>query len=91
MAPLPPAPPGLYQAVGPTPAGHIPPTLDAGDAVGQSVHEEMIRHDARVRAEHRALAFTAMKTGLVPPILSTLGTSASALHAAIIQRNWQAN
>jgi hypothetical protein len=32
-----------------------------------------------------------MTTGLVPPILSALGTSAPAVHTAILERNWQAN
>jgi hypothetical protein len=94
MAPLPaipPAPPGLYQAAGTAPAGHIPPTPGAWDAVNQSVHEAMIRHHTRIRAEHFALAFTAMTTGLVPPILSALGTSAPALHTAILESNWQAS
>jgi hypothetical protein len=45
----------------------------------------------RICAEHFALAFTAMTTGLVPPILSALGTSAPALHTAILERNSQAS
>jgi hypothetical protein len=89
-APVPPAPPGLYQAVGPRPAGHAPTDPDAWDAVSQSIHEMMIRHHARVQAEHVALAFTAMTTGLVPTILSALGTSAPALRAAIVERGWPA-
>jgi hypothetical protein len=91
LPPVPPAPPGLYQAAGTAPAGHIPPTPGAWDAVNQSVHEAMIRHHTRIRAEHFALAFTAMTTGLVPSILSALGTSAPDLHTAILKRNWQAN
>ena len=95
MTPLrlpPPAPPGRYryQAAGTAPAGGIPPTADAWDAVGQSIHEAMIRHDKRIRAEHLALAFTAMNTGLVPRILPALGTSAPALRTAVLTGNWPA-
>ena len=87
---VPPAPPGLYQAPGPRPAGGIPPTPDAWYAVHRSVVEATILRDATlVRAEHLALAFTAMTTGLVPPILAALGTSAPALHAAILEPGWQ--
>ena len=65
-------------------AGHIRPAPDAWYAVQRSVHEAMIRHDTQVSAEHLALAVTAMDTGLVPRILSALGTSAPALRAAIL-------
>jgi Clp amino terminal domain, pathogenicity island component len=93
LPPLPPAPPGSYhyQAAGTESSGRIPPTPDAWDAVNQSVHEAMIRHHTRIRAEHLALAFTAMTTGLVPRILPALGTSAPALRAAILESSWQAS
>jgi hypothetical protein len=92
LCPPPPAPPGRYQyqAAATAPAGRIPPTADAWDAVGQSTHEAMIRHDRRICAEHLALAFTAMTTGLVPRILPALGTSAPALRAAILTSSWRA-
>jgi hypothetical protein len=76
---------------GTAPAGHIPATRDAWYAVRRSVAEATIRHDTRIRAEHLALAFTAMSTGLVPPILSALGTSAPALRTAILERDCQAS
>lgn len=90
--PLPPAPPGRYhyQAAGTAPPGRIPSTADAWDAVGQSIHEAMTRRDKRIQAEHLALAFTAMTTGLVPLILPALGTSAPALRTAVLS-NWQAS
>lgn len=88
--PVPPAPPGLYQAAGAAPAGRTLPTPDAWEAVNQSVREAMTRHHPRVRSEHLALGFTTMTTGLVPAILSALGTSAPALRTAILQRDWQA-
>jgi len=81
--PVPAAPPGRYQATSPRPTGHIPPTPDAWYSVQRSIHEAMIRHDTRIGAEHLALAFTAMNTGLVPRILADLGTSVPALRAAI--------
>lgn len=93
LRPLPPAPPGRYQyqAAGTAPAGRIPPTADAWDAVGQSIHEAMIRRDKRIHAEHLALAFTAMTTGLVPLILPALGTSALALRTAVLESSWRAS
>ena len=90
LPPVPPAPPGFYQAPDPRPAGGIPPTPDARYAVHRSVVEATILRDGTlVRAEHLALAFTAMTTGLVPPILAALGTSVPALRAAILERGWQ--
>jgi Clp amino terminal domain, pathogenicity island component len=85
--PVPPAPPGRYQAAGPRLAGHIPVSLDAWYAgLHRSVVEAVIlRHDSEVRGEHLALAFTAMTTGLVPRILAALGTSAAALRTAILE------
>ena len=89
LPPVPPAPPGLYQAPGPRPAGGIPLTPDAWYAMHRSIVKATILRDGTlVRAEHFALAFTAMTTGLVPPVLSALGTSAPALRAAILERGW---
>jgi len=88
LPPVPPAPSGLYQAAGPRPTGPIPPAPDAWYAVHRSVAEAQNRHDTRIRAEHLALAFTAMATGLVPPILSALGATATALRTAILESNW---
>jgi hypothetical protein len=91
LPPIPPAPPGLYQAAGTNPAGQINRTPDAWHAVRQSVREAQIRHETQVGAEHLALAVTAMETGLVPPIVSALGTSAPVLRAAVLGRLQQAN
>jgi hypothetical protein len=58
---------------------------------------ENVRHEARAQhapgpgTEHVALAIIAMNDGLVPPILSALGVSASALRAAILDRCRQAS
>lgn len=49
------------------------------------------RRNARISPGHRALAFTAVNTGLVPQILSALGTSAPVLRAAILDSDWQAS
>jgi Clp amino terminal domain, pathogenicity island component len=89
--PVPPAPPGRYRATGLRPAGQIPPTPDAWLSVHRSVHEAMIRHDSRIGAEHLALAFTAMNSGLVPRILADLGTSAPELRAAILRHHEEAS
>jgi len=86
-----PSPAGLYQAAGTAPAGHIPPTPDAWYAVHRSVAEAQIHRDTHIGAEHLALAFSAMDTGLVPLILSALGTSAPKLRAAILRHYQQAS
>lgn len=87
LPPLPPAPPGLYRITGPRLAGHVPLTPDAWYAgVHRSVVEALVLgHDDHIRAEHLALAFTSMTTGLVPRILADLGTSAPELRAAILE------
>jgi Clp amino terminal domain, pathogenicity island component len=87
--PVSPAPPGRYRAPGARPTRHIPPTSDAWYSVQRSIHEAMIRHDTRIGAEHLALAFTAMDTGLVPRILAAAGTSAPALRTAILRHQQQ--
>ena len=46
----------------------------------------MTRQDTHVGAEDLALAFTGMDAGLVPRILSALGTSAPSLRAAILRQ-----
>ncbi len=45
----------------------------------------------RGSVEHIALALTAIKNGLVPPILSAAGASGPALRAAILDRYRQAS
>jgi Clp amino terminal domain, pathogenicity island component len=47
-------------------------------------------NDQQAGVEHIALALTVVKSGLVPPILSAAGTSATALRAAILDRYRQA-
>ena len=49
------------------------------------------RHDSYIGVEHVALGLIAMNSGLLPPILSALGTSAPALRAAILDRYRQAS
>ena len=48
-------------------------------------------NDPQVGVEHVTLALTAIKNGLVPPILSAAGTSAPTLRAAILDRYRQAS
>jgi hypothetical protein len=48
-------------------------------------------NDSQIDVEHVALALTAIKNGLVPPILSAAGASAPALRAAILDRYRQAS
>ncbi len=41
----------------------------------RSLREAKARHDSYIGVEHLALALVAMNDGMVPPILSALGTS----------------
>ena len=90
LPPVPPPPPGRYQAPGPRLAGGIPATPDAWYAIRRSGVEAMLLDQhTRIGAEHLALAVTAMTAGLVPPILSALGTSAPELRTAILEHSRQ--
>jgi Clp amino terminal domain, pathogenicity island component len=86
LPPVPPTPVGRCQAPGPRPAGGIPLTPDAWYAIHRSgVEAQLLDQYTRIGADHLALAFTAVTTGLVPPILSALGTSAPQLRAAMLE------
>jgi hypothetical protein len=90
LPPVPPAPPGRYQAPDPRPTGGIPATPDAWYAIRRSgVEAQLLGQHTHIDAEHMALAFTAMPTGLVPPILSALRTSAPELRTAILEHERQ--
>ena len=95
MAPAPgPRPPeatGRYCAPGPPPSGHIPFTPASKKILELTAREALALNDSHVGVEHIALALTAIKNGLVPPILSAAGASGSALCAAILDRYRQAS
>ncbi len=88
--PRPPEATGRYRAPGPPPSGHIPFTPAAKKILKVTVRESLAMSDSQVGVEHIALALTAIKSGLVPSILSAAGTPAPALRAAILDRYRQA-
>jgi ATP-dependent Clp protease ATP-binding subunit ClpA len=89
--PRPPEATGRYRAPGPPPSGHIPFTPAAKKILEVAVREALALNDPQVGVEHVTLALTAIKNGLVPPILSAAGTSAPTLRAAILDRYRQAS
>jgi ATP-dependent Clp protease ATP-binding subunit ClpA len=82
---------GLYQATGARPTGHIPFTHRAKESLANTVREAQARHDDCIRIEHLALGVITNNSGLVPSLLSALGTSVPALRAAIVDRYRQAS
>jgi Clp amino terminal domain, pathogenicity island component len=82
---------GRYRAAGALPTGHLPFTPRAKKSLENSLREAEALHDQHIGVEHLALGLLAMNSGLVPPILSALGTSEPALRAAILDRYRQAS
>jgi hypothetical protein len=91
LMPRAPAAAGLYRASGARPGGHIPFTPRAKKSLENSLREAVARRDNHIGVEHIACSLIAMNSGLVPPILSALGTPAPALRAAILDRYRQAS
>jgi Clp amino terminal domain, pathogenicity island component len=86
-APLPAGPPRQRPASpGPAPGGHIPFTPRAKKSLELSLREAKALHDTYIGVQHLTLALLAMKDGMVPVILSALGTPATSLRAAILAR-----
>jgi hypothetical protein len=81
---------GLYQATGPRSPGHIPFTPGAKKTLANAVREAQARQDTYIGVEHITLGLVAIDSGLVPPILSALGASATTLRAAVLDRYRQA-
>lgn len=82
---------GRYQAPGGRPTGHIPFTPAAKKTLEYTLREAVARHDGYLGVEHIALGLLSLSTGVVPPILSALSTSAPRLRAAIEDRYRQAS
>lgn len=82
---------GRYRATGALPTGHLPFTPRAKKSLGNSLREAQALHDQHIGVEHLALGLLAMNSGLVPPILTALGTSGPAARAAILHRYRQAS
>jgi hypothetical protein len=73
------------------PTGHIPFTPRAKKSLECSLHEAKALHHGYIGVEHLALALVASDGGMMPPIMSALGTSAAALRIAILDRYRQAS
>ena len=86
-APLPTGPRGNAPLLpGPAPRGHIPFTPRAKKSLELSLREAKALNDTSIGVQHLTLALLAMKDGMVPVILSALGTPATPLRAAILTR-----
>ena len=86
-APLPAGPPGNAPLLpGPAPRGHIPFTPRAKKSLELSLREAKALNDTDIGVQHLTLALLAMEDGMVPVILSALGTPATPLRAAILTR-----
>lgn len=82
---------GRYRAAGPEPRGHLPFTPGAKRILEKAVHESQSSGDRQIGVQHIALGLLAMDTGLVPPILSALGTSPARVRSAVLDRYRQAS
>ena len=73
-------------ASGPAPRGHIPFTPRAKKSLELSLREAKALNDDYIGVQHLTVALLAMTDGMVPVILSGLGTPAPSLRAAILAR-----
>jgi ATP-dependent Clp protease ATP-binding subunit ClpA len=88
----PPAPAiGRYRTAGAVPSGHLPFTARAKKTLEIAVQEARAQRDAHIGVQHITLGLLATDDGLVPSILSALGTSPKILRAAISNRYRQAS
>jgi ATP-dependent Clp protease ATP-binding subunit ClpA len=71
---------------GAAPRGHIPFTPRAKKSLELSLREAEALNDDYIGVQHLTVALLAMKDGMVPVILSGLGTPAPSLRAAIFAR-----
>jgi ATP-dependent Clp protease ATP-binding subunit ClpA len=68
------------------PSGHLPLTRRAKKCLGRALRHEQVRHSRHLVPDEIALALLATNRGVVPRILSALGTSAADLRAEILRR-----
>jgi ATP-dependent Clp protease ATP-binding subunit ClpA len=86
-APLPAGPRGHAPfRPGPAPSGHIQFTPRAKKSLELSLREAKGLNDTYIGVQHLTLALLALEDGMVPVILSALGTPAAPLRAAILDR-----
>jgi Clp amino terminal domain, pathogenicity island component len=71
---------------GTAPRGHIPFTPRAKKSLELSLREAKALHDNYIGVQHLTLALLALQDGMVPVILTALGTPAASLRAAILAR-----
>jgi ATP-dependent Clp protease ATP-binding subunit ClpA len=81
----PPRPPRLRRASGAGQGGVFLPHGPGVD-LGHAMRAAQAQRGTQIGVEHLALSLLAVSQGPVPPILSALGVSAPALHAAILNR-----
>jgi hypothetical protein len=82
---------GRCQAGGAPQEGHIPFTPVAKRILELTLRETRALADPAIGVQHIALALTAIRRGMVPPLLAAADTSAPALHAEILDRYRQAS
>ena len=82
---------GHYRAGRPASTGHIPFTPVAKKILELTLREMVGLHDSSIGFVHIALALTVVKHGMVPHILAGADTSASTLHAEIVDQYRQAS
>jgi hypothetical protein len=69
---------------GPAPRGHIPFTARAKQSLEFSLREAKALNDNYIGVQHLSLALLSMQDGMVPAILTALGTPVALLRAAIL-------
>jgi hypothetical protein len=86
-ASLPPGPRGKTPLLpSPAPGGHIPFTPRAKKSLELSLREAKALNDNYIGVQHLTLALLILEDGMIPAILSALGTPATPLRAAIFAR-----
>ena len=70
----------------PAPGGHLRFTARAKKSLALSLREAKALHDNYIGVQHVVLALLALEDGMVPVIVSALGTPATSLRAAILAR-----
>jgi ATP-dependent Clp protease ATP-binding subunit ClpA len=86
-----PRPAATGYRTGAVPRGHLPFTSRAKKTLELAVREAQTERDTHIGVQHIALGLLAIDGGLVPRILTPLGTSPKVLRAAILDRYRQAS
>jgi ATP-dependent Clp protease ATP-binding subunit ClpA len=70
----------------PAPGGNLRFTARAKKSLAASLREAQALHDNYIGVQHLVLALLALEDGVVPAIVSALGTPATSLRAAVLAR-----